>query len=210
MGNQNQLNAILLSLALHMLAFVFLFDFNKAPEQVRPVEIELISSGDITKPVAKKSEYKIKDSVVKKLKKEKSALVNEKFEDRLKAQEETAALKKPLVGESNVELELEGVAPKNERQKYLAQVRGKIAMGQVYPKASRRFREEGTVRLLLTVERNGSLSKIEVVGKSKFKRLDDAALKAVTKVAPFNSFPKTVAFHKWKIKLPIKFSLSHN
>jgi len=49
----------------------------------------------------------------------------------------------------------------------------------VYPLASRRRGEEGEVRLLVGVARDGSTASVEVVGTSGFSALDEAAVFAV-------------------------------
>ncbi|RZJ81213.1 MAG: energy transducer TonB, partial [Brevundimonas sp.] len=48
-----------------------------------------------------------------------------------------------------------------------------------YPAESRRKREEGVVRLRVTVAIDGTVKAIAVAASSGFKRLDDAALEAV-------------------------------
>jgi|GEM_PF-6637340 len=48
-----------------------------------------------------------------------------------------------------------------------------------YPKLSRRLKEKGIVQLQLTVKRDGRVAEISVHTSSGYKRLDEAALKAV-------------------------------
>ncbi|SKB57068.1 energy transducer TonB [Sphingopyxis flava] len=50
-----------------------------------------------------------------------------------------------------------------------------------YPRESRRQREEGTVLLALTLDVDGSVAAISVAQSSGFRRLDEAALRAVRK-----------------------------
>ena len=51
----------------------------------------------------------------------------------------------------------------------------------VYPPASRRAGEEGTVRLKVLVDTNGRASNVQVTQSSGFTRLDQAAMEAVRK-----------------------------
>lgn len=51
--------------------------------------------------------------------------------------------------------------------------------GPTYPAIARRLREEGTVRLRLTIGTDGSVVAAEVLESSGFMRLDDAALRWV-------------------------------
>ncbi|MBX7231398.1 MAG: TonB family protein [Bdellovibrionales bacterium] len=100
--------------------------------------------------------------------------------------------------------------PSSREQSYLTMVRELVSQYQNYPRSSRVFGEEGLVRLLLVIERDGSLVKIEVVGKTLFDRLNKAAIAAAARAAPFPPFPKEVPFRSWHILLPIKFVLTKN
>jgi protein TonB len=51
----------------------------------------------------------------------------------------------------------------------------------IYPPASRRAGEEGTVRLKVLVDTNGRASNVQVMQSSGFSRLDQAAMEAVRK-----------------------------
>lgn len=218
MKNLSLRNALSLSLSLHALVFLSFFSFNSLKKEKHlPVAIDLISKksknlGKLnqarskskslnTREKVKKTKDSNTDEKISKLKQKKLETLNEKRKEQV-AKNQTS-----LIGESDIELELKGVSPKNERQKYLAYVRGKVALGQFYPRSSRRFKEEGTVKLLLTLEKNGSLFQVKIIKKSQYERLNKAALEAVKKVAPFKEFPESIAFSQWRIKLPIKFSL---
>ena len=51
--------------------------------------------------------------------------------------------------------------------------------GPIYPAISRRLREEGSVRLRLTIGTDGNVIAASVVGSSGFQRLDEAAMRWV-------------------------------
>jgi protein TonB len=114
------------------------------------------------------------------------------------------------IGESDIESSLRGRAPVNETERYLAEIRDQIARQQTYPAPSRSFREEGTVRIRLTLNRSGSVVKIELMEASPYKRLNDAAMRAATKASPFRPFPDEVKFETWKVTLPVRFTLAQN
>lgn len=114
------------------------------------------------------------------------------------------------IGESDVESSLPGRAPKDEAERYLAEIRDRIASQQTYPISSKSFREEGIVRIRLTLSRSGSLVKIELIDESPYKRLNDAAMRAATRASPFRSFPQEVKFETWRITLPVRFTLAQN
>ncbi|NJM10090.1 MAG: energy transducer TonB [Bdellovibrionaceae bacterium] len=72
------------------------------------------------------------------------------------------------------------------------------------------FGEQGKVKLLLTIRRNGALTKVEIIERTAFERLNTAAMTAATSAAPFRAFPSEVPFGLWKITLPVHFQLSQN
>lgn len=112
------------------------------------------------------------------------------------------------VGESDIESELKGRVPANDKERYLAEIRQKIARFQNYPRSSRVLNEQGSVKLLLTIQRNGSLTKVELVRGTPFERLNTAAMTAATEAGPFKEFPAEVKYASWRITLPIHFSLN--
>ncbi len=112
------------------------------------------------------------------------------------------------VGQTDLETTIKGRPPQNSTEKYLAIIRDRIASKQLYPPQSRIFKEEGVVSLKITVQKDGSLAKIEVVQPSPYKRLNDAAIRAVAKAAPFAQFPSDISYEYWIITLPVRFMLS--
>lgn len=115
-----------------------------------------------------------------------------------------------FIGESDVDSILKGRPPMSAMEKYLVEVRNQISQFQKYPSPSRAFREEGIVKIRLTINRIGSLIKIELVEPSPYKRLNDAAMRAATSAAPFAAFPAEIDFDSWKISLPVRFVLVKN
>lgn len=113
-----------------------------------------------------------------------------------------------LEGDSDLSSTLSGQAPRNSKERYLAGLRDQIARHQIYPQASRSFQEEGTVKIRLTLDRSGSLLKVELIESSGHKRLNDAAIRAAAKSAPYPSFPDDVSFQTWKILVPVRFTLA--
>lgn len=77
----------------------------------------------------------------------------------------------------------------------------------VYPKLSRKRKEQGTVLLLLLVDRYGQVAKIEIKQSSGFDRLDQAALQAVKKwqFSPAKQDGKAIDY--W-YEMPMNFSLN--
>lgn len=113
-----------------------------------------------------------------------------------------------LEGDSDLSSTVAGQAPRNSKERYLAGLRDQIARHQIYPQASRSFQEEGMVKIRLTLDRSGSLLKVELVESSGHKRLNDAAIRAAAKAAPYSTFPEDISFQTWKILVPVRFTLA--
>ncbi len=204
-------NAVIASLCCHGFVFAALNLYKVAFKKEAPVEVEYISLS----PKVSNSIQFAKATADRKIIKSKRSIKVKKNQglSRPKQQpQETSvvASKAVNVGRSDIESDLKGRAPKTPKEKYLAELRALVATQQSYPRVSRKFREQGTVKLLLTLEKNGSLKKIEIINKAPFERLNQAAMTAVTKAAPFASFPDSVTFTTWKVALPVNFKFSRN
>lgn len=61
---------------------------------------------------------------------------------------------------------------------------------QYYPEASVRYGIYGSLRLLVVIQRDGSLEDIKVLSSSGYALLDEAAIKIVRMAAPYSPFPE--------------------
>jgi periplasmic protein TonB len=77
----------------------------------------------------------------------------------------------------------------------------------IYPAASRRAREAGTVKLRVLVGADGRVLELEIKQSSGFKRLDDAALEAVRKWSFIPAKRGEASVDAW-VMVPITFSLN--
>ncbi len=96
----------------------------------------------------------------------------------------------------------------NSHQSYLDRIRSKIEFHKTYPKSSRVLKETGVVKVKLKIAKSGHVQKIEIAESSQFKRLDEAAIKAVADASPFEEFPSDVMFAAWTILVPMRFELN--
>ena len=94
-----------------------------------------------------------------------------------------------------------------ETQHYLAALAARIDRSKFYPRASRRLGEEGMTLVGFVIQRNGELTDIHVVESSGHRRLDEAALKTLRRVTPFERIPDAIDRERWPITVPIAFSL---
>lgn len=72
---------------------------------------------------------------------------------------------------------------------YFSKVREKIKMTWRYPEAAKNMGLKGKLTLRFTVSSDGSLTSVRVIKSSGFPILDDEAVKAVVRAAPYNSLP---------------------
>ncbi len=72
---------------------------------------------------------------------------------------------------------------------YKKRILGKIARKKNYPLRARRREEEGRVKIHLVIEKNGKMGLMEILQSSSYPLLDEAALQAVKKAAPFPGLP---------------------
>lgn len=209
----NDLNAFLISAFFHsflLLLFVIFGTHNpKAPNRV---SLEIVTLQSLN-PRAANSALALRKNR------------NPKPEQRVEAREHsvsptvsgkivTGEVQNPQsnsgIGESEIDSGFIGRVPANAAEAYLADLREQIARQQIYPSPSKAFREEGTVKIRLTVHRSGSIVQAELIEPSPYKRLNDAAISAATRAAPFKVFPPDVDYANWKITLPVRFSLARN
>ncbi|MBM3248824.1 MAG: energy transducer TonB, partial [Candidatus Omnitrophica bacterium] len=64
---------------------------------------------------------------------------------------------------------------------------------------------EGTVNLSLLILNDGELKEANISQSSGYKILDEAAVDAVIRQAPFPSFPSQVELHELNIEVPIAY-----
>jgi protein TonB len=93
------------------------------------------------------------------------------------------------------------------REAYLADLIGAIHRHKFYPRKSRRRAEQGTVVVAFTIERDGGLTAIAVKRSSGIRRLDEAALETLRKLASFRPIPSALRGDRWPMSVPIEFRL---
>jgi protein TonB len=93
------------------------------------------------------------------------------------------------------------------RESYLAELAAQINRKKYYPRASRRFGEEGTVVVSFVLQRDGRVTDLAVAQSSGSERLDEAALTTLERVTPFRPIPDVLQRDDWPISVPIAFNL---
>lgn len=90
---------------------------------------------------------------------------------------------------------------------YQAQVARRIHSVKRYPFEARRNREEGKVRVRFVITGGGGVEALEVIASSGYSSLDQAALDAINRAAPFPPLPAETGLSELVIVAPITFSL---
>ena len=76
-----------------------------------------------------------------------------------------------------------------------------------YPNRAADKNQQGTVRIGVTIDRSGELISAVTTQESRYRLLNQAALKAVKKAAPFPQLPEQMKADSFEVNLPITFRL---
>lgn len=102
----------------------------------------------------------------------------------------------------------EAVATMENRGKkltsYNSTILRKIARNKIYPIVARRQKQEGQVKLLLTIGKDGKVAEVLILEKSNFPLLDDACLKTINRSSPFPPLPEGESFFKTELFMDYK------
>jgi TonB family protein len=90
---------------------------------------------------------------------------------------------------------------------YLGQIQRIIEGAKEYPEASRRAGRQGKVKVQFTIFRNGDVVNIKLLTRTPYPNLNQEAIDAVERSAPFSGFPDSLTEHSVKVILPFRFEL---
>ncbi len=93
------------------------------------------------------------------------------------------------------------------RGTYTGQVRQRIVNARNYPGIARRRGMEGQPVVAFTLNKQGQLTQLRLDRTSGYKLLDQAALDAVQKGAPYPEIPPQLKMRFFQFKLPVSFIL---
>ncbi|MBM3239559.1 energy transducer TonB [Candidatus Poribacteria bacterium] len=97
------------------------------------------------------------------------------------------------------------IAPMRE---FLELIRKKIETVKMYPNWAREAGYEGTTKIRFAILSDGQLGEVSIIDSSGYDILDNAAIAAIEKAAPFPPLPDTLNRDILRIELPIVFKLS--
>ena len=90
---------------------------------------------------------------------------------------------------------------------YLGQIQRIIEHAKEYPEASRRAGREGKGKVQFTILRNGDVRNIKLLTQTPYPNLNQEAINAVERSAPFSGFPDSLTQKSVKVVLPFRFEL---
>jgi protein TonB len=93
---------------------------------------------------------------------------------------------------------------------YLLELKNLIEKNKQYPKKAKRLNQEGLVILKVEILKDGIFSNMAIKSKSKFKRLNNAALKILKDLKSFKKIPAQLAKESWIINIPIEYKIVSN
>jgi len=93
------------------------------------------------------------------------------------------------------------------RQFYVSDNLKKIFANVRYPKKALEKSQTGSVRVAVVVNRQGNIVSASILQGSEFDSLNDAALEAVNKVAPYPAIPEAIPGATFEFTAPIRFVL---
>lgn len=96
------------------------------------------------------------------------------------------------------------------RQFYVSDNLKRIYASVRYPKKALERGQTGSVRVAVTINRQGNIVSASVVQASEVESLNEAALEAVNKVAPYPAIPDAITGSTFEFTAPIKFVLQKN
>lgn len=76
-----------------------------------------------------------------------------------------------------------------------------------YPRAALRNQQEGTIRLTVTLHRDGRIQDVQVLEKSEHETLNKAATRAVKSASPYPAVPPEIPGERFLFTVPVVFKL---
>lgn len=110
-----------------------------------------------------------------------------------------------LLGTKNVEKEITVDLNTTEYKyiSYFTKLKERIYQVWKYPKDSQVKREQGNIRIVFTLRKDGYLEDIRIVHSSGFESLDREVLRTIRVASPYNPFPES--WKEEKLKIPATF-----
>lgn len=93
------------------------------------------------------------------------------------------------------------------RQRYVSDVMRQTLQSMRYPRRAEQRRQEGTIRLAVTLSRSGELRDVQIVEESPHSLLNREAMASVERASPFSEIPQGVGEDTFSFAIPMTFRL---
>ena len=77
-----------------------------------------------------------------------------------------------------------------------------------YPKSSMKSKRQGVLKVQFTILKNGQLGNVSLLTKTDYPELNQAAMAAVKRAAPFAGIPDSIMGQSLRFIVPIKFKVN--
>jgi protein TonB len=173
----------------------------EVPKKIKKIEKKV-------KKIVKKSKRKVNKKIVKRIKKEPEILekkVVKVFEKPIPKAIPTITKKVvPIIKKETIVTTATKDMIKND---YLLKLRKKIERNKIYPKRAKRLKQEGKVVVSFEIAKNGKIKSVSLKDGCSYRRLNNAAIKLLEKIAMFDPIPNELGKNKWAIEIPINYSI---
>lgn len=179
----------------------------KVEEVTKEIEKEIVTEPIIEKIVEKPAPKVIEKpkKVEKKIVKQEKQIekVVEKTPEKIVEQNETSQKQQSSIQENS-----NNEKNKNLESEYLAKVKNKIEKNKVYPKVAKRLNQTGKVIVSFDILKDGKVTNIKIINKSKFEKLDEASIELLTNIGFFEAIPNELNKTVWNIQIPINYQIN--
>ncbi|MGL1889386.1 MAG: TonB family protein [Reichenbachiella sp.] len=91
---------------------------------------------------------------------------------------------------------------------YIQQIARKINLNRYYPAPAKRLKQQGTVVISFSLNKQGVITHSSIKSPSSFPLLNDAALKTLVKCNNFDPIPQTLALNVLDLEIPLEYNLT--
>jgi protein TonB len=91
---------------------------------------------------------------------------------------------------------------------YIGRVRRSVLGAKRYPEASRRAGREGKLKVQFTILKNGEVGNVRLLNETPYPNLNQEAMAAVKRAAPFAGIPDSIMQQSLNVVLPFRFELN--
>jgi TonB family protein len=94
------------------------------------------------------------------------------------------------------------------RAGYTALIQRRIEDAKEYPKGSQKLGRQGVLKVQFTILKNGQLGNVSLLTETEYPELNQAAMAAVKRAAPFSGIPDSIMGQSLSFIVPIKFKVN--